>query len=654
MLVDGEQESHGSFSSPFLQAVNWLEGVFAASQQLQQILTGVDPGGLVVTLDTFGIGLASTNREVCLWSSRVLSRIAFDLNATGAQASIQVAYEWFAPRGTAGPLSTAIRAGQAHPSVDAALFPVYEQFCKGRLRDFFTVDLPSRLRGDGEYSTFASSSVASFCGTPGGKEALTGQGVLGYLVGHALQDACPPSSDAARSPALSLIFELWSAFPSEFPIACGKGGAPAWEAFRAAMLSTAVTPLVAHHRGGASGASLKMSAHSVVFRLLARFIEIKSQNAAVAYKLIVTSLLENYQDQDLRGLIVAKLGSTLQENPRMPLALLIEPLMRRVRSDGYAEDDFDFYLILARHPRLEPAQALMIIDVMARIAMTDPASALTASVPLVELLSRFKEHDSIVDFVGRLGKLGISIVTSAEGDGKNMSTRKLSVIDVLIKVAETGHMPYRLQLRPWVESATGAVAEAMPPAIANQVQRLWAIVNSDVAAQPKQQKQQKQQQVKKASEAKKENVKVQQQQQQQHDSARQHQPVDHPSADGKKAGMPGSAPQRPGPTASHDDVAEPQRIKKVKPAVAERYGGVDRGNDGSVLMSDESQLEPSPQKMSVAERRATNLARAKEQLEAKKQAILDARKKREGKDELPNVLTEEQVKTHMDRNLPKP
>jgi hypothetical protein len=96
---------------------------------------------------------------------------------------------------------------------------------------------------------------------------------------------------------------------------------------------------------------------------------------------------------------------------------------------------------------------------------------------------------------------------------------------------------------------------------------------------------------------------------------------------------------------------------------------MDRASDDAVLISDESASDSpakipaggrrsahpprttddsasdSPVKISAAERRAANLQRANEQMEARKQALIDARNKKdkEKNAELPNVLTEEQV-----------
>ncbi len=95
---------------------------------------------------------------------------------------------------------------------------------------------------------------------------------------------------------------------------------------------------------------------------------------------------------------------------------------------------------------------------------------------------------------------------------------------------------------------------------------------------------------------------------------------------------------------------------------------MDRASDDRVLISDESASESpvkipaagrhsanpprttdesasdTPVKISAAERRAANMQRAKEQMEARKQALIDARNKKDKSDELPNVLTEEQVR----------
>jgi hypothetical protein len=127
--------------------------------------------------------------------------------------------------------------------------------------------------------------------------------------------------------------------------------------------------------GVGKGSKLQLRACALAFRLFEGYIAAKSADASTAYRVIVGALLENYAYADVRLLAQEQLGRILEKTPRMPLGILVEPLMKQMRVWGYTPADLSFHRVLAHHPRLEPAQGLMLLDMMARVCVADERAA---------------------------------------------------------------------------------------------------------------------------------------------------------------------------------------------------------------------------------------------------------------------------------------
>eukprot|EP00961_Rhodomonas_salina_P243021 3283593-Rhodomonas_salina.1 len=104
--------------------------------------------------------------------------------------------------------------------------------------------------------------------------------------------------------------------------------------------------------------------------------------------------------------------------------LQVEPLMRKVRQEGCVGADLSFHRVLARHPRLEPAQALMILDMMARVAFADAQGAVPAMECMAELLGRFRALESMHDFVERVARLGLGVVHAEPAPGASAQSER--------------------------------------------------------------------------------------------------------------------------------------------------------------------------------------------------------------------------------------
>jgi len=110
----------------------------------------------------------------------------------------------------------------------------------------------------------------------------------------------------------------------------------------------------------------------------------------------------------------SSLGRILERTPRMPLGILVEPLMKEMRVCGHTAADLAFHNLLARHARLEPAQGLMLLDMMARVCVSDERADCrqSATTCLLSLLQTLRDVPSAADFVHRLARLALTLASS--------------------------------------------------------------------------------------------------------------------------------------------------------------------------------------------------------------------------------------------------
>ena len=70
--------------------------------------------------------------------------------------------------------------------------------------------------------------------------------------------------------------------------------------------------------------------------------------------------------------------------PSIPVAFVVEPIVKQLQLQEeeayrYGASDFDFFLNIASHPKLSVPHALHLIDIMAKLYLTDMIYATSCS-----------------------------------------------------------------------------------------------------------------------------------------------------------------------------------------------------------------------------------------------------------------------------------
>ena len=112
---------------------------------------------------------------------------------------------------------------------------------------------------------------------------------------------------------------------------------------------------------------LQLTAHMQLFRLLDQFAAMTHPVAPILFKVLAFSLIENHHELVLRQFLVRNMQHTLQQQPFIPVGVLLKPLVKQATLYGYNNCDFDFFLALSKHQRLGLRHALLLMQFLGKV-----------------------------------------------------------------------------------------------------------------------------------------------------------------------------------------------------------------------------------------------------------------------------------------------
>lgn len=130
-------------------------------------------------------------------------------------------------------------------------------------------------------------------------------------------------------------------------------------------------------------ASLRYIALSCLFRLLETFATERNPYAAILYKKLTFSLIENYEDLEVRDFMECSFAMLFAKFSSIPIDVLVEPLVKQSHvsegkaSEGKASEgklnlcDMQLLQRCCTHPKMTLRLSLTLLDLMARVYLND-------------------------------------------------------------------------------------------------------------------------------------------------------------------------------------------------------------------------------------------------------------------------------------------
>jgi len=377
----------------------WLMEVYSWSKSFSNLIKiEEDNNSVNMVLNAFKGGLFSKQKDVAIWTAKIFTKLAYDFANTGL---LRQAWEWYIS--VDGGLDGTIYFMQKHTEMEQIGLDLMINIGKGNLTELFTNYHKNLIKDPVIYwRTVLSfinplSEVIKTCNEQDKEELIK---ILQYW----LDSSCRNSDNDGRhtnderAVALNLLSEIWLSFPNIVEE-------------KEELANHVMTML----KRGTRDKNITMQIFSLshLFKLLETFAAQKNAHAPIIYKALTFSLVENHQFVQIREFILQNFRMLFISQPNIPVGILIDPLVRQIQLSEnstyfYNTSDFEFFNTIAENPKLNVKNSIQLLDVLAKIILSEPLFGESAKVPFLKMIHRFINETSIVDFAGKFVRVAIS------------------------------------------------------------------------------------------------------------------------------------------------------------------------------------------------------------------------------------------------------
>jgi len=120
------------------------------------------------------------------------------------------------------------------------------------------------------------------------------------------------------------------------------------------------------------------------------------------YKLLIFHLVENHGDDELRDVMLSHFIALTASTPTIPIAVLVEPLVRQTAFYGARQLHLDLFNALATHTTLELKQAMLLIHLVGKLCVESLKYHVSAIGVLCAIVRRFEAEAVLRAYAAKL------------------------------------------------------------------------------------------------------------------------------------------------------------------------------------------------------------------------------------------------------------
>lgn len=164
---------------------------------------------------------------------------------------------------------------------------------------------------------------------------------------------------------------------------------------------------------------LKIGSYSLQFTLLDSFAQLRNPYAAIIYKKLTFSLMENHADLSLRDFILKNFCYIFKKYQSIPCEIIVQPLIKQIQVSEQTQSykinlcDLEFFSMIAQHPKLKLKECILLFDLLNKIYLNDLVWAATAASSIHLLLDRFVENEGFQEYTIKLTKISLALIYTA-------------------------------------------------------------------------------------------------------------------------------------------------------------------------------------------------------------------------------------------------
>lgn len=130
-------------------------------------------------------------------------------------------------------------------------------------------------------------------------------------------------------------------------------------------------------------------------------------------------LLENHHSLDLREFLIRNFITIFEQFPSIPINALFEPLLKQIQlseKTTYSLNvvDFTLFSYIARSETLSIKNSIQLLDYLAKVFLNELIFAQAASFPMVTLIVRHKNNETMLQFILKFVKICLAMLYASE------------------------------------------------------------------------------------------------------------------------------------------------------------------------------------------------------------------------------------------------
>lgn len=158
---------------------------------------------------------------------------------------------------------------------------------------------------------------------------------------------------------------------------------------------------------------VSMLSVSLMATLLDQFAKDRSEYAPILYKALTFILIEQYNNMDLREEILHNFIKLFKTYPGMPINILCDPLLKQIQLNLDKQEsidgaqnilqpisnyftlnttDFEFFLYVAVHPKLQPETAVELLRLVLKVSRINIIFTRVSLKMTLTILNRFENN----------------------------------------------------------------------------------------------------------------------------------------------------------------------------------------------------------------------------------------------------------------------
>jgi len=379
----------------------WYQEVGAHVGHLVTLIEKDRENNILLVQQACRPGLLSKNAQVVEWCCKFFAKLALEF--TNKQM-MPLAWEWFVSEH--GGMQGCLLGLKRHPQLAENIISVLVQYARYDMVELFTIHLRNVCPEPTEQIQMMIALFKPLTESNFTKDEIVSSGVIDAwietVVKHIDQDA--NIDIETRQAALNLMCDVWLAHPEKIE---------EQDHVSAAILNCLKKSIRERSK------PLVLSNLALMFKLLEHFAVEKNTYAAVMYKTLTFSMIENFTNTNMREFSLRNFKLLFEQNQTIPIGILLEPFLKHMQSDESSVAsinvfDVEFFGSVIRHPKFSEAHALQLFYVMADVYLNNLAFYKESFKLMLDILSSYIKNDQLQEGVIRFVKAALAMFYSSE------------------------------------------------------------------------------------------------------------------------------------------------------------------------------------------------------------------------------------------------